>query len=75
MGCVRGAASPGKIVHHKIYLTPYNINDPYITLNHNNLEYVCQSCHNDEHHGDDGPTMQGLMFDEEGNILQRGERI
>lgn len=39
---------PGKIVHHKIWLSPENINDPNISLNHENLKYECQTCHNKE---------------------------
>ena len=36
----------GYIVHHKITLTADNINDPEISLNHDNLQYVCHNCHN-----------------------------
>ena len=39
-----------KVVHHRTYLTPKNINDPSITLNWDNLEALCQDCHNKEHH-------------------------
>ena len=35
----------GYIVHHKTILTRENISDPDISLNHNNLEYVCKDCH------------------------------
>lgn len=41
----------GRIVHHKIWLTPENINNPMITLNHDNLKYDCQTCHNQEKEG------------------------
>lgn len=43
----------GKIVHHRITLTADNIGDPDISLNHKNLQYVCQTCHNriDHHTG------------------------
>jgi len=40
---------PALIVHHKIHLTPQNINDYDITLNFDNLEAVCLECHNEEH--------------------------
>lgn len=40
---------PGTQVHHKIRLTPQNINNPEITLNWDNLELLCDDCHNDEH--------------------------
>ena len=39
----------GSICHHKIYITPANINNPEIALNFDNLECLCQDCHNREH--------------------------
>lgn len=59
----------GEIVHHKEYLTPTNINDPNITLNWDNLELLCQDCHNKEH-SKELPISEGLMFDEEGNLYK-----
>lgn len=38
------------IVHHKTYLTSENINNPNIALSWDNLEALCQDCHNKEHH-------------------------
>ena len=62
---------PGLILHHKIKLTIDNINIPEITLNWDHLEYVCQHCHNKEHHGTrDDVIRDGLMFDEYGNIVE-----
>ena len=66
----KGLYTPGYIVHHKVKLTPRNINDPDITLNWDNLEYLCTECHNDEHLPSK-PTADGLMFDEEGRLMQR----
>lgn len=37
------------IGHHKIPLTPNNINDLNITLNKDNVELICFKCHNVEH--------------------------
>lgn len=62
---------PGKIVHHLIVLTPENINDPNITLNFELLELLCQDCHNKEHHGESVVLAEGLMFDEDGNLVRR----
>lgn len=45
----RGIIKPGVIVHHVIELTPQNIDDPNITLNHDNLQMLCRECHNEEH--------------------------
>ncbi|NMB00767.1 MAG: hypothetical protein GX971_04505 [Firmicutes bacterium] len=38
----------GHIVHHKILLTPANITDPDVALNHEHLKYVCKRCHDYE---------------------------
>lgn len=70
-GLCERCSGTGKIVHHKQYITPENINDPDITLNHNNLELLCQDCHNREHHEKYSPVVEGVMFDEEGNLVAR----
>lgn len=70
-GLCERCAAPGKIVHHKKYITPENINDPDITLNHENLELLCQDCHNIEHHSS-AATAAGLYFDSEGNLVKKG---
>ena len=67
-GLCERCGRPGKIVHHKIYLTPENINDPYITLSFENLELLCSSCHNKEHHSTD-VTAEGLCFNEHGELV------
>lgn len=59
---------PATIVHHKRYITPENVNDPSVTLSFDNLEAVCQDCHNTEHHNQ-GVTANGLRFDEHGNLV------
>ena len=60
-----GAAT---IAHHKTYLTPANINNPDITLNWENLEALCQDCHNKEHISK-GATREDVMFDENGDLI------
>lgn len=70
-GLCERCPSPGKIVHHKCYITPENINDPDITLNHSNLELLCQDCHNREHHERYSATRFELKFDEMGNLIER----
>ena len=44
----KGLIKPGEEVHHKIRLTPENINDPAIALNWDNLELLCKQCHDEE---------------------------
>ena len=63
----RGIYKPGYIVHHKEYITPGNISNPNITLNLDNLEYLCEDCHNKEHHRND--KKKRYAFDEAGNLI------
>ena len=64
----------GYIVHHKISITPYNINDPDITLNHSNLEYVCKECHDMfEGHGIHRGLKPLCRFDEQGQPISLRE--
>lgn len=58
---------PAKVAHHKRYLTRENINDAETTLSWNNLEALCQECHNKEHHKRTLQLRYG--FDEEGRIV------
>lgn len=69
--CVK-CNEPGEIVHHKIHLTPENINDPEITLCEDNLELVCRDCHKLEHPGE-AITAEGLYFNEYGDLIERLE--
>lgn len=63
--------TPGKILHHTVWLTPENINDPNVSLNHALLKYECQECHNKENpEGSDEVVADGLMFDENGDLVE-----
>jgi hypothetical protein len=66
----KGLITNGWIVHHKELLTKDNINDPYITLNHDKLEYLCQICHNKEHMSKYSSIQDGLVFDSDGNLIE-----
>ena len=57
---------PGYIVHHTIWLTPDNINDPDVALNHELLKYDCLECHNREIEGEGGPRYR---FGPDGDVL------
>lgn len=45
-----GIYKPGKVVHHRVHLTDDNVSNPTVSLNPENLELLCQDCHNAEHH-------------------------
>lgn len=65
-----GNHTPGYIVDHIKEITPDNIDDPYITLNHENLQYLCLVCHNRKTFGKDlEVTREGLIFDDNGNLI------
>lgn len=48
----KGLIVPADEVHHKIRLTKENINEPSIALNFDNLEALCEQCHDKEHEED-----------------------
>ena len=45
----KGLVVPATMVHHKIHISPDNINDPSVTLSFDNLEALCNDCHAAEH--------------------------
>ena len=56
---------PAKICHHRKHLDGINVNDPTVALNFDNLEALCQDCHNKEHLSADRDLCQ---FDKDGNV-------
>ena len=59
----------GDQVHHIIEITPDNINDPNITLNEDNLQLLCEECHNSKRRTEID-IEDGLKFDEFGNLVK-----
>ena len=45
----KGLIVPATQVHHKQPITPENLKDPAITLNHANLMALCDECHAEQH--------------------------
>lgn len=60
----RGIYRVGEIVHHKIHLTPENINDPEVTLNWENLQLLCR-----DHHAEAHKPEKRYKFDELGRLV------
>ena len=69
-GLCEHCGAPGYILDHIVELTPDNINNPYITLNHDNLQYLCTPCHNKKTFGKYSPVREGFGFDENGELVQ-----
>ncbi|MDC2866525.1 HNH endonuclease signature motif containing protein [Bacillus sp. BP-3] len=69
--CEHCKEQPGYIVDHIVEITPDNINDPDITLNHSNLQFLCLQCHNIKTFRKYKPLREDVMFDENGQLIRR----
>ena len=57
----------GEEVHHKIYLTPTNVDNLAISTNSDNPIYLCKECHNKIHEHFD--NRKEYKFDENGDLV------
>ena len=62
-----GRIVPAEEVHHKIFITPQNINDPSITLNPGNLVALCRECHRKRH----GASERRYVVDSNGRVTPK----
>jgi len=69
-GVCEHCGEPGYILDHIEELTPENINDPNITLNHDNLQYLCLACHNTKTFRKHKAIRDDVMFNENGELVQ-----
>lgn len=60
----------GYIVDHIEEINSNNINDPNVTLNHDNLQYLCTACHNKKTFGKHDAIREGFGFDANGDLIQ-----
>ena len=67
----QGMITPGEIVHHKIELTPENINDPNITLSFSNLQLLCREHHAMMHKK--STKNNRYLVDEQGRVVGKPE--
>ena len=72
--CERCGSPEGTEVHHKIMLNEHNINDASITLNFDNLELLCQTCHAKHHNRKHGFCRDDVCFNEFGDLVKKPER-
>ena len=78
--CVN-CGQPAEEVHHKIHLSPTNINDSHIALNCDNLVSLCRACHFDIHKEDKAKALREknkspacadeYYFDENGFLVRK----
>ena len=57
-------------VHHVIEITPSNINNTSITLNEDNLQLLCEDCHNKKRKKEEDIN-KGLKFDVNGDLVPK----
>lgn len=60
-----GLIVPAEEVHHKIHITPANIDNPNITLNYANLIALCREHHRQLH----GVKKKRYQIDEYGRVI------
>ena len=60
-----GRITAGEEVHHKVRLTPANVNDPRVALAWSNLELLCAECHRSEHRKNE----KRWKCDEQGRVI------
>lgn len=69
--CQCGCGELGYIVDHIEELTAENINNPDVTLNHDNLQYLSLACHNTKTFGSkEGATREDVKFDSNGDLVK-----
>ncbi len=61
--CERCGA-PARLCHHKRRITEATRDDPEVLFSWDNLEALCQDCHNLEHHG----SQRLVRFDASGQV-------
>jgi len=66
--CENCREEPGYIVDHINELTPQNIKNPNVALNHCNLQYLCKKCH-DIKTGFFCGKERGYIFSGDGQVL------
>ena len=67
--CEHCNESVGHIVDHIEEINIHNIDDPNITLNHDNLQFLCLECHNTKTFKKHSSIRDGFTFDNEGNLI------
>lgn len=60
--CQRCKEVRGYIIDHIEEVNITNINDPLITLNHDNLQYLCLECHNKKTFGKYSILRENLFY-------------
>lgn len=72
-----GETKPADVVHHKIPLSPTNMDDPTISLNPENLIALCHDCHTEVHKklgigamNSETVEKPRVRFDDNGNVVK-----
>lgn len=61
-----GIIKPAVILHHITYITDKNYQDDNVFYNVDNVEALCQECHNKEHFA----NKEEYTFDENGDLIK-----
>ena len=73
----KGEGKPAEVVHHRIPLNDFNVEDPDIALNPDRLVALCHGCHTEVHQllgigalNGHPPEEPRVGFDDEGNVVR-----
>lgn len=66
----KGQSKHAEEVHHIIWLTPANMNNPMITMHESNLMSVNRDCHFRIHSRKKQDVNEGYEFDENGYVIE-----
>ena len=67
----QGVITPTEIIHHKVYLTPENMNNAELAYGFDNLEALCREHHNQEHFKN--TKAKRWSFDADGSLIIKDE--
>ena len=61
-----GIIKSAVILHHIVYITDRNYQDDNVFYNVDNVEALCQECHNKEHFAE----KEKYIFNEDGDLIE-----
>lgn len=66
-----GIIKSAEILHHIVYITDKNYQNDNIFYDTNNVEALCQNCHNKEHFA----QKEEYVFDENGDLIKNEKAV
>ena len=65
----KGIYKPAEIVHHRVHIETFNVNNPEVTLSWDNLQALCRGCHGKAHEDYYRKNKKRFSINEEGKVI------